>query len=99
MTYQQATYEFSEALVNLYHQAYAANERLGIHFKAGIMTQSELEKALQTTPTFVKVLDKQLVSSVSVRLLWSDNPSPDLPWQLPSCALPGLFSGHQQYLP
>ena len=26
MTYQQATYEFSEALVNLYHQAYAANE-------------------------------------------------------------------------
>lgn len=31
MTYQQATYEFSEALVNLYHQAYAANERLGIH--------------------------------------------------------------------
>lgn len=38
MTYQQATYEFSEALVNLYHQAYEANERLGIHFKAGIMT-------------------------------------------------------------
>ena len=76
MTYQQTTYEFSEALVNLYHQAYAANERLGIHFKAGIMTQSELEKVLQTTPTFVKVLDKQLVSSVSVRLPWSDNRSP-----------------------
>ena len=76
MTYQQATYEFSEALVNLYHQAYAANERLGIHFKAGIMTQSELEKVLQTTPTFVKVLDQHLVSSVSFRLPWSDNPSP-----------------------
>ncbi|MFC3932823.1 GNAT family N-acetyltransferase [Streptococcus dentapri] len=63
-------------LVELFHKAYAANEALGIHFKAATITAQELEKIRRALPIFVTKREQKIVSTVSIRLPWSSNPSP-----------------------
>lgn len=63
-------------IVALLHQAYAADEQLGIHFSAASITEAAVASHIQTTPTFVLTVDQQIAATVSVRLPWSDNPGP-----------------------
>ncbi len=63
-------------LVDLLHRAYAADVRLGIHFGAATITESDVVMHIQTTPTFVLRQENRIVATVSVRLPWSSNPGP-----------------------
>ncbi|MCS4488226.1 GNAT family N-acetyltransferase [Streptococcus sciuri] len=76
MTYQLLSDNFFEELTSLYHKAYAENEKLGIHFKAGTISTFEVSQAIQASPTFIKTVDNRIVSTISVRLPWSENPGP-----------------------
>jgi predicted GNAT family N-acyltransferase len=64
-------------LTNLLHIAYESDEKLGIHFAAATISQEEVKKHLLLTPTFgYKDQTGNLISTISVRLPWSENPSP-----------------------
>lgn len=63
-------------LITLYHRAYAANEDLGIHFKAAKLSQAELTTHLQSQPIFIKCENQKIVSTLGLRLPWSVNPGP-----------------------
>ncbi|MGT2907079.1 GNAT family N-acetyltransferase [Streptococcus dentiloxodontae] len=63
-------------VTELFHQAYAEDERLGIHFKAATISVDEVKKHHQTQPMFVTNINETVVSTASLRLPWSLNPSP-----------------------
>lgn len=63
-------------LTNLLHQAYAADEQLGIHFGAARIEEQEVAQHIETQPTFVIEENDDFVATVSVRLPWADNPGP-----------------------
>lgn len=62
----------------LFHKAYAADERLGIHFAAAQITMENLQEHLISTPLFVTQTDGRVASTVAVRFPWSKNASPFL---------------------
>ncbi|ANZ61035.1 acetyltransferase [Secundilactobacillus paracollinoides] len=69
--------DVAEKLTSLLHQAYAADVRLGIHFAASSVTVENVRKHIESTPTFIlEDDDGTIVATTSVRLPWSDNPSP-----------------------
>ena len=76
MSYQLLPDNSFGELTSLYHKAYTENEKLGIHFKAGTISAFEVSQAVQASPTFIKTVNNQIASTVSVRLPWSENPGP-----------------------
>lgn len=69
--------EMVTQLTALLHQAYEADIKLGIHFAASSVTETDVLKHILSTPTFV-LQDESgvIVATTSVRLPWSDNPGP-----------------------
>ncbi|WP_281165778.1 GNAT family N-acetyltransferase [Liquorilactobacillus sicerae] len=77
MNFEKLTVKDSWQLTQLLHDAYQADEDLGIHFKAADIGESIVKKHLVSTPTFgYKGNEDRLISTVSVRLPWSINPGP-----------------------
>ncbi len=65
-----------EELTSLYHKSYQSNEALGIHFKAARITSQEVESAVESLPIFTSLEGDKIISTLAVRLPWSENPSP-----------------------
>lgn len=77
MDFKKITVKDSWQLTQLLHDAYQADEDLGIHFKAANISEDIVKKHLDSTPTFgYKDNEGRLISTVSVRLPWSINPGP-----------------------
>lgn len=69
----------SDEIVNLKElltDAYKANEKFGINFATGNLTIDEIEKLSKTISTYVSVYEGEIVSAVSIRYPWSNNPGP-----------------------
>lgn len=100
MTNQMLDVTFASELTNLLHRTYQADTTIGIHFAAATISKTDVIKHLQSTPTFGLIENGQLLSTVSVRLPWSQNPGP---YQLPHlgwiATLPEvLHTGHAKSL-
>ncbi|MBO1148361.1 GNAT family N-acetyltransferase [Streptococcus thermophilus] len=65
-----------EQLTELFHTAYSNNEKLGIHFKAATISSEEVEDHWLGQPMFTEKADGKIVTTASLRLPWSKNPSP-----------------------
>jgi predicted GNAT family N-acyltransferase len=77
LNFKKLTVKDSWQLTQLLHDAYQADENLGIHFKAADISEDVVKKHLDSTPTFGYIDDEgSLISTTSVRLPWSINPGP-----------------------
>ena len=77
MEFERLALKDSENLEELVHQAYKADEELGIHFKASVISTDKIKEHLEYIPTYgYKNTRGELISTVSVRLPWSNDPGP-----------------------
>jgi GNAT superfamily N-acetyltransferase len=65
-----------EAYRTLIHSAYEANEELGIHFAAYNADMSVISSHILSNGVYAAQKDNKLVSTISIRFPWGDNPSP-----------------------
>ncbi|MFD1671289.1 GNAT family N-acetyltransferase [Agrilactobacillus yilanensis] len=66
----------ADEIKKLLNEAYAADKKIGIYFKAADVTTQQVRQHIQTTPTFVLSQDSKIIGTISVRLPWSANPGP-----------------------
>lgn len=78
MTLTQIDKSKAKELTDLLHRTYAPDrKKYKLNFKAATISEDEVIQHLKTTPTFAILTDdNRIIATASVRLPWSNNPSP-----------------------
>ncbi|QBQ63060.1 GNAT family N-acetyltransferase [Actinobacillus indolicus] len=76
MEFREITLQEEEIYQQLLHTAYKPVVELGIHFAASNMTLSDIRRHLESNLVYGLFVEGKLVSSVSLRLPWGNNPGP-----------------------
>ena len=74
----------ADSLYRLLHDAHKSNERMGIYFTTGSVSDYTVKQHIKRIPTFAyKDIKNNLVSTVSITLPWIDSeilPLPNISW-------------------
>ena len=64
------------AYQQLLHRAYQATSQLGIHFAAATVEAEEIIQHIDSNPVYLFEKDHKLISTLSIRMPWGNNPGP-----------------------
>ncbi|KTT87189.1 GNAT family N-acetyltransferase [Mammaliicoccus sciuri] len=73
---RRATEDDIYDLINLMYEAYEPIRALGINFQSANPTEASIRKNLEENICFILESDDEIVSTLSLRMPWSDNPGP-----------------------
>ncbi|MDW8569948.1 GNAT family N-acetyltransferase [Staphylococcus shinii] len=73
---RRATIDDVEEIVALMHEAYAPIRKLGINFASAYPTVEKVRNNIFQNLCFVYESDQKLISTLSLRMPWSNNPGP-----------------------
>lgn len=73
---RRATEDDIHDLINLMYEAYEPIRALGINFQSANPTEASIRKNLEENICFVLESGDEIVSTLSLRMPWSDNPGP-----------------------
>ncbi|MCX8730772.1 GNAT family N-acetyltransferase [Gilliamella sp. B2969] len=91
MIFRLMTYDDIPAYQTLLHNAYQAVSQLGIHFAAATVDRFTIANHIESNAVYVTEKDSELVSTLSIRFPWGNNPGP---YGLPHL---GWFATNPQY--
>ena len=73
---RKATTDDVEAIVELMYEAYAPIRDLGIQFESAYPTRDKVKDNMEQNLCYVYEIDNTLISTISLRMPWSNNPGP-----------------------
>ncbi len=76
MSVRLITHADIPAYQRLLHDAYQATTQLGIHFAAATVTPEQIARHIDSNAVYVFEKQGQLVSTLSIRFPWGNNPGP-----------------------
>jgi S-(2-succino)cysteine N-acetyltransferase len=91
MSFRLMAHNDIPAYQTLLHRAYHATTKLGIHFAASTANQSQIAEHLESNAVYLFEKEGQLLSTLSIRFPWGNNPGP---YGLPHL---GWFATDPQY--
>lgn len=60
----------------LLHQAYQSVSEMGIHFTAATVKQKQIHHHIESNAVYILEIEGKLVSTLSIRFPWGNNPGP-----------------------